>query len=474
MPDHQVNAVPEDFFCEHTSSKSRVMALVSHATGPTSLQAVLTCRDSDLAHRAAQLLRKALTSAPKTWRAVSMEQLCAQLPDAPAASLRQAVTHALARTWPAVAGSLIDWRGLSEDTAQGAGDEADDGGHQEREVRTPYDARLRELAGPVVQIVTLREYHVYDPELLVRTAAAQGWAPLPAEELDDDDPNDVVGAVMCLSSRDEVIDGADNVTDQSTGHRLRAEDGDEVADWSPKPVTAEFGAGWRLSTQEAKGRTISTEWGEVPDFAALFAATEHDCDDEECDDCAWRLTPRTADLLHSALCGLADQAYDDAEAFGDEPVTVEDKGDWEFFARLPKLTHGCDLQWRRRMARALDDLTDDLEHGRWPEPTCTAEELALHLALREAPSYLDEVEDNEESLHRKLPVHDDDYDFDTCKDLFFQDADVLMLYSPRFDGIEDPDDDANRRLGIGDLRPAAWFESFDNVEARDPHRGFRR
>ncbi|MFF2546214.1 hypothetical protein ACFVUY_27090 [Kitasatospora sp. NPDC058063] len=49
-----------------------------------------------------------------------------------------------------------------------------------------------------------------------------------------------------------------------------------------------------------------------------------------------------------------------------------------------------------------------------------------------------------------------------------------MLYSSRFDGIEDPDGDANRQLGVGDLRAQAWFEPFGNVEARDPHRGFRR
>lgn len=473
MPDRQIAAVPQKFLCEHTPSKSRVMALVSHSAGPASLQAVLTCRDSELAHHAAQLLCRALASSPKAWKAEAAEELCGQLPDAPAASLRQAVTYALARAWPTDAGSLIAWPRQFEEAELHEEDEADDLELQEQETRTPHDARLRDLPGPVVQITTLREYHVHDRELLVKTATAQGWTPLPAEELDGDDPHDIVGAVMWLSRHDEVIDGADNVTDQSAGHQLRVEDGDEVADWSAEPVTAQFGTGWRLSAQDTDKRSISTEWGDTPDFATLFQATEHDCDGEECEDCGWQLTPRTADLLYTALTVLADQAYDDAETLGDQPVTAEEKGEWELFARLPKLTHGCDMQWRRRMARALDDLADDLEHGHWPEPTCTAEELVLHLALREAPSYLDDIKDNDGSPHHKLPVHDDDYDFDACKDLLFQDHDVLMLYSPRFDGIEDPDGDVNRQLGIGDLRPAAWFEPFDNVEARDPHRGFR-
>ncbi|MCX4688561.1 hypothetical protein OG401_30415 [Kitasatospora purpeofusca] len=417
-------------------------------------------------------MQSALASTTKVWRAAPVEELCAQLPDAPAASLRQAVTHALARTWPAGAGTLIDWPRQPEEAAREEEDE--DGDLGPRESRTPHDARLRDLPGPVVQITTLREYHVHDRELLVKTATTQGWTPLPATELDGDDPDDIVGAVMHLSRYDEVIDGADNVTDQSAGYQLRIEDGDEVADWSAEPVIAEFGTGWRLSAQETDKRSIGTAWGDIPDFATLFSVTEHDCGGEECGDCGWQLTPRTADLLHTALTVLAGQAYDEAEALGDRPVAAEENGDWEFFARLPKLTRGCDFQWRRRMARALDDLADDLEHGHWPEPTCTAEELALHLALGEAPGYLDDVDDNEGSPHRKLPVHDDDYDFDACKDLLFQDSDVLMLYSPRFDGIEDPDGDVNRQFGIGDLRPAVWFEPFDNVEARDPHRGFRR
>ncbi|MFI6345195.1 hypothetical protein [Streptomyces sp. NPDC050560] len=61
-----------------------------------------------------------------------------------------------------------------------------------------------------------------------------------------------------------------------------------------------------------------------------------------------------------------------------------------------------------------------------------------------------------------------------CSEVFFQDTDVLMLYNSRFDGIEDPDGDANQLMAIGDLRGAVWFEPFLNVQARDPHRGFRR
>ncbi|MEV0219891.1 hypothetical protein [Streptomyces sp. NPDC050704] len=125
------------------------------------------------------------------------------------------------------------------------------------------------------------------------------------------------------------------------------------------------------------------------------------------------------------------------------------------------------------MARAFADLTDDLEHGRWPRPSCTAEEMALHLAIEDAPSCLDDI-DARDTTHSQLPEHRDDYDWDACSDLLFQDHDVLMLFDARLDGIEDPDGDVNQRLGMGDLRTAAWFEPFGYPDALDPKRGFRR
>ncbi|MFJ1709470.1 hypothetical protein [Kitasatospora sp. NPDC088346] len=58
--------------------------------------------------------------------------------------------------------------------------------------------------------------------------------------------------------------------------------------------------------------------------------------------------------------------------------------------------------------------------------------------------------------------------------LLFQDSDILVLHSPRCNGNADASGNVNRQFGIGDLRPVAWFEWFDNVEVRDPRRGFRR
>ena len=49
-----------------------------------------------------------------------------------------------------------------------------------------------------------------------------------------------------------------------------------------------------------------------------------------------------------------------------------------------------------------------------------------------------------------------------------------MLFDESLDGFENPSADINKHFRVGDLRPEAWFKFFNNVEPRDPNRGFRR
>ena len=212
-----------------------------------------------------------------------------------------------------------------------------------------------------------------------------------------------------------------------------------------------------------------------PDFAALFPIRECDCRREDCETCAgWQLTPRTADLLYTKLEIMADQAFDDIEEHGSEPVARDGGGDWLLFDRLPRITWNQDAGWRRQMARACDDLAGDLARRDWPTPRNNAEEIVLHLVIEDAADYLEEWEDTRGEEHNTLPRHGDDYDWGMCSEVLFQDHDVLMLYDESLDGIEDPGSDPNVYLRIGDMRPGAWFEYFKNVEPRDPSRGFRR
>jgi|GEM_PF-1237699 len=207
-----------------------------------------------------------------------------------------------------------------------------------------------------------------------------------------------------------------------------------------------------------------------PRFDVLFAPCS--CDQDSCDDCAgFQLTARTAAVLWIALGLLADQAYEDVETHGDNPV--DDARDWFLFDEYPRITFGQDAVWRRQAARCFDDLAGDLAAGRWPSPRCAGEEMALHLALNLAPDILDDGGSLADRVER-LPSHPRDLDWDACVDGLFQDTDILALFNESLDGIEDPDTAMNREAGVGDYRPAAWFKPFDNQEPRDGRRPFRR
>lgn len=207
-----------------------------------------------------------------------------------------------------------------------------------------------------------------------------------------------------------------------------------------------------------------------PDFAALFPVADGA---EQGGVTAWRPTPRTADLLSVSLIIAADMAFDELAGHGDTD-TVDRGGMWNFFDRLPPITWPQDGTWRRQLARACDDLAGDLTAGRLPVPRCLGEEAALHLAFEDAQERLEERGFLQMSGHEALVRARGDYDWNVCARELGLSASFLLLYDPRFDGIEDPGNTDNCRLGLGDLRPVRWFDPYGHVESRDPDRGFRR
>ncbi|MFE0116784.1 hypothetical protein ACFWZA_01655 [[Kitasatospora] papulosa] len=469
------SALPRDFFCEHSASKSRVLVLLAYPDQPSSLQAVMTCKDALVAHHAALLLclaaRNGGLSAPQQSTA---GKLLTALPDAPAASFRQALDQACAGVWPAVSPGFtcpsddpFDW--VQESDMEEA--------LPVSAIRTPGDARLADMPGPVVRVVQLREFHVYDQAKALAAAAASGWEPIPQAELTKDDPHDLTGAVMFAAETTGDLPGTDCLNDTQDGQLLLSAQGDEVADWSAEPICVDFGPGWLLHRANHSGTALLTgsvleSEEEQPAFAALFALPAAcDCEEEDCQKCDWTFTPRTAELLYSALVELADAAYDDAAELGDRPVTKDDDGVWGFFSRLPQVTWRQSKQWRSGLARACDGLAGDLKSGRWPRPVCTAQEMVLHLALGDAPEHLEAGDD---SPHAALPTHRDDYDFDACSDFFFQDHDVLWLYDNKYsEGAGEPEDREPASVPPA-LHPDNWFQDFLNVPAGSLERGHRR
>lgn len=472
MTASSVDSIPRDFFCEHTLNKSRVLVLLAHQDGPPSLQAVLTCRDAGLAQQAARLLTAAAANGALTAReSATAHRVGEELPDAPAASFQQALERSHSGAWPSSSHARSTWSasGVSVD---GGSEEAPEAALPVSAIRSPKDARLADLPGPVVRVVQLREFHIYDQDRMLAAAQAGGWEPMPADELEGDDPKDFVGAAMFAAETTGELPGMDWLTDAQEGKLLLPSRGDEVADWSTESIRVNFGTGWRLSQAASPYSAPPQPESPHPDFAALFplpAACE--CEEEDCTRCDWCLTPRTADLLCSALMWLAESAYDDAAELKDRPVTQEDDGTWGVFSRLPQVTWNQDMQWRRGLARACDDLAGDLKRGNWPQPTCAAEEMILHLAIDDASDLLGTSD--EDPTHVALPTHRDDHDFSACSEFFFQDHDVLWLYNSRYNESHDGAN-GGESLVPSALQPGTWFENFLNVPPRAADRGYRR
>jgi len=206
---------------------------------------------------------------------------------------------------------------------------------------------------------------------------------------------------------------------------------------------------------------------EAPDWVTLFPGLTEDEKDADEDLEVSFITPRTAFALWVGLQVLADHASDDIARFGDAPVTED--GRWMFFDRLPRIAWSQPASWRRQFARCFDDLCAELVQGEEPRPRNTAEEVALHLAMQYGATCADDMEQFDH-----LPEHPDDLDEDLFHEMLYADTDFLYFWEPNMDGFEAPDTEINKAAGIGDKRPANWFETFGGSEERAPNRGFQR
>jgi hypothetical protein len=107
--------------------------------------------------------------------------------------------------------------------------------------------RLADLPGRVVRVTHLVEMHVPDPRAFVAWMRADGWEPLPADQLPAEDIDAVVGAVQAATDDLPPLAGVRSVTDTSTAPLSDPAAGDELLDWSPSPVIVDLGTGWRTS-----------------------------------------------------------------------------------------------------------------------------------------------------------------------------------------------------------------------------------
>jgi hypothetical protein len=181
-----------------------------------------------------------------------------------------------------------------------------------------------------------------------------------------------------------------------------------------------------------------------------------ECSDGGCDICLpVTMTPRTAAVLGQALAVLADEAYDYIYGTGMCPGGAPGP-----LGAVPKCAEGQVAWFLRRYARAFDDLSGDLEAGRLPLPACTAEEVALDIAIRDAERIHHDEHELVEDLAKDYPASRFDHDWANLQDALFQDKD--------YEGLLD------MRSPLGGDEAEQWFEEFSNIAPRDRRRGFRR
>lgn len=185
-----------------------------------------------------------------------------------------------------------------------------------------------------------------------------------------------------------------------------------------------------LDVDQPGTRTIRLV-ADVPDFAGLYAHSP--------------LTPRMAAQLWS----IAEILYDDVHlGFADEMVAqlppiarlhADERFVTAFASRFALIA--------KRIAEGLDDLESIA--------TCTADEMALHLII----TYAEDVFSwHDPEWINQLPEGGDDYGW--LPEILLKDEDVLLLYVPALDGIEDPESPINQHQRYVNLHPNDWFKQF--------------
>jgi hypothetical protein len=172
------------------------------------------------------------------------------------------------------------------------------------------------------------------------------------------------------------------------------------------------------------------------------------------------LTPRNRFLLWLSLWNIASD-LDGMLSMDIESIVQDD---------MPTSVREQPLTWWSEMRASADRLCEAARLGEVSalEPRTVAEEALISLAAR--PSYIDWANDslemsNYQQIFDSLPRSPHDEDWEEVLPDLTGDADVEMVWDHHLDGIGDPDDLANKRLGIGDYRPAAWHTKFARAQA---------
>lgn len=169
---------------------------------------------------------------------------------------------------------------------------------------------------------------------------------------------------------------------------------------------------------------------------------------------AVHVTARQGHLMHAAgtrlLRTLHSLALDGAAALGAGLAQM-----------LPPVctTYTTNPVWVTQFVHTLYQVTATIGHGHIPAPSTTAAEMCLHLVLAAAGADLEDGTNSPDLEHMPVEAGDLGEDpFAALAILLFADHDVLMLFQPELDGLENSV--IAEAMGMVNLHPKDWFTPF--------------
>ena len=159
--------------------------------------------------------------------------------------------------------------------------------------------------------------------------------------------------------------------------------------------------------------------------------------------------------LIQAFRSQADAIYREAAHLNDRVMGTYDLASCPVLARLPRMAWDLRTTWRYELARAYDDLADDVAAGEWPDARCGGEEWALYRVIMRGDgdeAIDDDVRQHPESLRQV-------YDF--------------LMEGEDLDAIFDATNGGGFLPRDSSMHPRRWFRPFAELPLRDPDRGFR-
>lgn len=194
-----------------------------------------------------------------------------------------------------------------------------------------------------------------------------------------------------------------------------------------------------LTTRKDEVVEEAAAGADLPDFTALYGSDGS-------------LTPRMAYRMWSG-----------ALASGDTWRLARDDPRW-LIDDLPPIARPWAIPvspWLDRFVSGFYDIADRIALGSVAEDaltTCTGDEMALHLVIDFAEAEFESGTDAFDERIALLPaLGDSDTDFESARDVLLRDDDVLMLFDPSLDGVDDPDS-GYRTVN---LHPERWFLPFE-------------